>query len=435
MQTTLLEPLRWQERPARIAIGQENGEPKAYFQVTSPRNFAAMAKGRPVEELPRILGMLSPAHHLVSAMALDKLFKVEPPDLAVNMREAFLQAQYVRHHLRKLYFLLSSPANPFRVYSPRQTPAVSSHVPPQVLDEIMHCVAVAQEAATILGGRADHPLSAVPGGVSRFLKDPHYGRLAEIAEHCVEFTARLAKLFREKVFQGSGATDELLGLTFPPMQSLAMGNGSGNVVVRNPEGKEIDQIPADQVFEKIALHDEGWSYEPFAFLKDKGWSTLETENSSSLYFVGPLARLNGGDELQQPLAEEARQSLIEALGPIPHFSISAAYWSLLVEAIQASEKMVELCAQDKLTGPAIRTMPSEAGEVGYAALESPQGLIAHRYRTDNRAIVEDIEVLDASAENNALFCALVRKAVGESLARNRITEEIKSGIEISLLPF
>jgi F420-non-reducing hydrogenase large subunit len=435
MQTMLLEPLRWQERSARVAIVHENGDPKAYFQVTSPRNIAGMAKGRPAEELPRILGMLSPAHHVVSAMALDKLFKVEPPDLAVNMREAFLQAQFIRHHLRKLYFLVSAPANPFRVYSPRQAPTASSLVPPQTLNEIMHCVALAQEAAAILGGRADHPMSAVPGGVSRFLKEPHYGRLSEIADQCVEFTARLAKLFRETVFQGSGAMDELLGLTFPPMQSLAVGNGIGNVVVQNSEGKEIEQITQDQVFEKISLHHEAWSYEPFAFLSDKGWSTLEPENSGSLYFVGPLARLNGGGELQQPLAEEERQSLIQSLGPFPHFSIAAAYWSLLVEAVQSAGKMVELCSQDKLTGPTIRTMPSEAGEVGYAALESPQGLIAHRYRTDDRAIVEHVEILDTSAENNALFCFLVRKTVGESFARNLVTEDIKSGIEISLLPF
>jgi coenzyme F420-reducing hydrogenase alpha subunit len=435
MQTMLLEPLRWQERSARVTIVSENGGPKAYFQITSARDVAGMAKGRPVEELPRILGMLSPAHHLVSAMALDKLFKVEPPDLAVNMRKAFLQAQFIRHHLRKLYFFLSSSVDPFRDYQPRETPATGPHAPHQILDEIMHCVALAQEAATILGGRADHPLAAVAGGVSRFLKDPHYGRLAEIAGHCLEFATRLASLFREKIFVGSGVAHELLSRTFHPMQSLAMSNGSGNVVVRSPEGTEIDQISQNNVFEKIALHQEAWSYEPFAFLKDKGWSTLEPENSGSLYFVGPLARLNGGDELQQPLAEEERQSLVEALGPFPHFSISAAYWSLLVEAIQAAEKMVELCSQDKLTGPAIRTMPSETGDAGYAALESPEGLIAHRYRTDNRALVEEVEILDTSAENNALLCFLVRKTVEESLARDHITEEIKSGIEISLLPF
>jgi len=76
MQTITLEPLRWSEQPARVTILNGNGHPKAYFQITSPRDIARMAIGRPVEETPRLVGILSPAHHLVSAMALDKLFDV-----------------------------------------------------------------------------------------------------------------------------------------------------------------------------------------------------------------------------------------------------------------------------------------------------------------------------------------------------------------------
>ncbi|MBI5250787.1 MAG: hypothetical protein HY912_14950 [Desulfomonile tiedjei] len=435
MQTVTLEPLRWQERPARVRIVSGNEHPKAYFQITSPRNIARMAKGRPAEELPRILGMLSPAHHLVSAMALDRLFQVEPPQLAINMREAFLQTQYLRHHLRKLYFFLSAKSNPFADYAIRSSHTTGSLIPDQIVLEIMQCVAVVQEAATILGGRADHPLSAVPGGVSRFLKDIHYDRLSEIAMHCVEFSVNLAKVLRERVFGRPEFMEELSGFRFPPIAFLAMNHKDENLVVRRPEGGETDRIPQDKVFERIGFHEESWSYESFAFLKDKGWGTLGTDSSSGLYFVGPLARLNTGVELEHPLAEQERQLLIETLGAFPHFEAAAAYWSLLVEAIQAAEKMVELCSQDKLTGPAFRTLPSQIGNVGFASLESPQGLISHYYRADNRAIVEDIEILDSSAENNALLCFLVQKSVENCLGRGRSTEDIKSSIEIGLLPF
>jgi F420-non-reducing hydrogenase large subunit len=229
--------------------------------------------------------------------------------------------------------------------------------------------------------------------------------------------------------------DDLLEFRFHPMVSLTTGKGNGNVIVKNPEGKDTDQISSDEVFEKIGLHQESWSYEPFAFLKEKGWSTFEPESSDSLYFVGPLARLNGGTELQYPLAEEERQQLTQTLGPFPHFSVAAAYWSLVVEAIQAAEKMVELCSQDKLTGPAIRNMPSETGVLGYAIVESPQGLISHRYETDDHAIIHDIQILDTSAENNALLCCLVRRAVEQSFIGKGRLEEAKSRIEVGLLPF
>jgi coenzyme F420-reducing hydrogenase alpha subunit len=142
MRTITLEPLRWLERPSRVRIVSDNADAKAYFQITNPRDIARMAKGRPVEELPRIVGILSPAHHLVSAMALDKLFKVEPPDLAVNMREAHLQTLFISHHLRKLYFFLSSSANPFQCYRMRDNPGMTSF-PGQLLEEIMDCLALA----------------------------------------------------------------------------------------------------------------------------------------------------------------------------------------------------------------------------------------------------------------------------------------------------
>jgi F420-non-reducing hydrogenase large subunit len=435
MPTTILEPLRWLERPARVAVINENGLTRAYFQMTSLRDTSGMAKGRPAEELPRILGILSPAHHLVSAMALDRLFKVEPPEPAVNMREAFLRAQFIRHHMRKLYFLLSSEVNPFRDYSIRDTRETGSQLPHRLLDEIMNCVALAQEAATILGGRADHPLSAVPGGVSRFLKDTHYQRLSEISLQCVRLTSDLAKQLRKGIFRESGLMEDLSEFRFHPMPSLTTANGNSNVILRNSEGEEVDQIAPDRVFEKIGLHRETWSYEPFAFLKDKGWSTFESERSESLYFVGPLARLNSGNELQYPIAEQERQLLIERLGPFPHFSVAAAYWSLAVEAIEAAEKMAELCSQERLTGPAVRNISSEWGDVGYATLESPQGLIAHRYETDSHTMVRHIEILDSTAENNALLCFLVRKAVEEASVSNRRVEEAKGRIEVGLLPF
>lgn len=432
METITLEPLRWLERPSRVKIVSNNADPKAYLQITGPKDITRMAKGRPVEEMPRMLGILSPAHHLVSAMALDRLFKVEPPELAVNMREAHLQTLFISHHLRKLYFFLSSSANPFQCYRMRDNQAMTSF-PGQLLDEIMDCLALGQEASTILGGRADHPVSAVPGGVGRFLKDPHYERLSEIAEHSLKFAGKLTGLLRENIFLGSKTMDDLAELQFYPMPSVTTHNG--NVIVRNAEGKEDDQIAADRVFDKIGLHQEAWSYEPFAYLKDKGWSTYEAENSGSLYFVGPLARLNSGNELQHALAEQERQFLVETLGAFPHFTVAAAYWSLVVELVQAAEKFVELSSQEKLTGPSIRTMPSEAGEVGYATLESPQGLIAHRYTTNNLALVEEVEILDSSAQNNALLCLLVQTAVEKSFSRRERIEATKSRIEVSLLPF
>lgn len=447
MKNITFEPLRWQEDPVRITVYHDAGYLQAYYQVTAPGDLTGICKGRPVEELPRVLTLLSPAHHLASAKALDRLFGVEPPPMAVNMREALLQAQFFSHHLRKLYFLISSPHNPFPPPPRQDRRGGTQGFPKHFLDEIMHHEALSQEAATILGGRCAHPLSAVAGGVSRFLKEDYYHRLAEIALICLKFTERLGEFLREEIFGDEKVLGSFQSLHIPSMVSMALSQKDDRVVMKDPAGKEMDRFPQDMMFEKIRLHNASWTREPFAYLEgmsENGTSTgqggemFQSEfpvPNPQFFFVGPLARLNSREALESPLAEEERQRLQEALGPFPHFGVVAAYWALLVELFEAAEKMTELYAVEKLTGPAIRTIPSEMGQVGHAALESPEGLICHHYRTDQRGIVEEVDILGTGTANNALRCFLTQKAVEMSPAGEETWEETKTRIEMSLLPF
>jgi F420-non-reducing hydrogenase large subunit len=436
MQATFFEPLRWQEQSARVAVYNGGEELKVYYQVTAPKDLAAICQGRPVEELPRILSLLGPAHHIASAVALDRLFKVEPPPLAINMRRALLQTLVFSHHVRKLFFFLTSLEDPLadRHSAPRTLgqPRFLRHL----FDEVMQCLSLAQEAAAILGGRSEHPLTAVAGGVGRYVKPQSYDRLAEIGDTCATFAVKLAEFFAGTLLGASEAVEGLPEVSLEPMLSLSMtDDADAALVLRDQAGKEIDRFTPDTVFDKVELFHEPWSYEPFACLKGKSRNVFDGNDADAFYFVGPLARLNRGLELSTPRAEEARRRFFESLGPVPHFSIAAAYRTLLVELIQAAEQMTELFDQEKLTGPATRTIPQEIGQQATGAIESPQGLIVHRYRVDERGMVQELDILDTAAQNNALRCRIARRAVEESMNRKRSQEETRKNIEASLLPF
>jgi len=436
MQATFFEPLRWQEQSARVAVYNGGEELKVYYQITAPRDLGVICHGRPVEELPRILSLLGPAHHIASAVALDRLFNVEPPPLAVNMRHALLQTLVFSHHLRKLFFFLTSLEDPLadRHSAPRTLgqPPFLHHL----FDEVMQCLSLAQEAATILGGRPEHPLTAVAGGVGRYVKPQSYVRLAEISDTCVIFAIKLAEIFGRNLLGASEAVERLKEVSLEPMLSLSMTHDAdGSVVLRDQTSKEIDRFTPDNVFDKVELFHEPWTYEPFACLKGKGRNVFDGNGGDGLYFVGPLARLNRGLELSTPRAEQERQHLFESLGPAPQVTLAAAYRTLLVELIQAAEQMTELYDQEKLTGPTTRTIPKEMGQQATGAIESPQGLIVHRYRVDDRGMVQELDILDTAAQNNALRCRIARRAVEESMTRNKSQEEIRKNIEASLLPF
>lgn len=435
MSTITFDSLRWLEQPARVTIAVNGGPPQVYFQITTPRDLKAMCQRRPVEELPRILAVLGPAHHLCAAQALDRLFGVEPPELALNLREGLRQALFFRHHLRKFYFLFTSLENPFVDFWSAEARHGSHPISHHLLDDLRRHVSLAQEAAAILGGRADHPLTAVAGGVSRFLKDDHYPRLTEIAAACRDHALRLGDFLREEVLAEGKLLAELRGLAVAPLASLALGPDDGSLVLRDGDGQETARFAAAALFDKVGLHRETWTYEPFAFLKDKGWQDLEAEPAGSLFFVGPMARLNNGAPLATPRAEEERQILIEALGPFPHFDVVTSYWALLVELLEAAEHMVALYEVEKLTGPALRNIPAALGQEGFAALEAPEGLIYHHFQADERGLVWEIEVLDTATANNGLFELLTQKAVEASLAQQQPWEETKKRIELSLLAF
>lgn len=434
MSSVTLDALRWQEQPAKATITVNGGPPHVYFQITAPREVAAMCQGRPVEELPRILSILSPAHHLCAARALDRLFGVEPPPVAQNMREALRLALFFRDHLRKFYFLVTSLENPFADFWSQEAQRGPHGVRP-LLEDLMRHVSLAQEAAIILGGRADHPVTAVAGGVSRSLKEEHHARLAEIAAACRSCAERLGGFLREQVFPQGKILGEIRGLEAGPLTSLSLAPEPDGLVLRGAGGGEEERFGAAALFDKVGLHQESWSYEPFAFLKAKGWQDLGKAPADSLFFVGPLARLNNGQPLATPMAEDERQRLVEALGAFPRFEVVAAYWALLVELLGSAEGLVALCEVEKLSGPVLRTIPKAVGKEGHAALESPRGLIYHHFRTDERGLVVEAQVLDTATANNGLFGILAQRAVEASLARKEPWEETKKRIELSLLAY
>lgn len=430
----MLDSLRWRDPPARATVTVDGGPPRVHLQVTAPREVEAMCLGRPVEELPRILSILSPAHHLCAAEALDRLFGVDPPPVARYMREALRLALAYRHHLRKFHFLASSVENPFADFWPEGARRGPHGLRP-LLDDLMGHVSAAQEAAAILGGRADHPVTAVAGGVSRALKPEHHVRLAEIALACRSCAERLAAFLGERVFSRGEILGEVRALDPGPLASLALAPDADALVLRGGAGGEVERFPAAALFDRVALHRESWSHEPFAFLKAKGGRGLQAAPAEGVFFVGPLARLNAGARLGTPLAEAERERLVQALGPLPRFEVVAAYWALLVEALSAAEGLVALCEAEKLTGPALRTPPKAPGRNGHAALESPQGLITQHVRADARGIVEEVRVLDTATANNGLLGVVAQRAVEISLARGQSWDEAKKSMELALLAY
>lgn len=441
MNEIVFDTIRWLDEPARIRIMPSEEGIETYLQIIAPREISALCLGRPVEEVPRILTILSPAHHLASARALDRLFGVEPPPAAANMREALLYTMFFLNHLRKFYSLLSFWLNPTLAHVAPEGLTGRLQTSPYILDDIMHAVSVAGEAAAILGGRNDHPVSSLPGGVGRLLKEEYLDRLSTIAESCLTFTVRLGDLLRKEVLVKDGALSEFEGLSVGPICHMVLDEGDSSIVLRDESGKEQDRFLPGMIFQKIGFQMEPWTYEPFAYLTGRSGGPEQKAHVgnrsiplSQCFFVGPLGRLKAERPLT-PLAEAERQRVLETLVPLTQVGILPAFWSLFVELLLAAEKMAGLFNHESLSGSEIRTMPSEMGSDAEAAVESPKGLIYHHYKVDEKGLVQEIQILDTVTENNALRCLLIQKTAEIAVRMKKQPPEMKGLMELALLPF
>lgn len=431
MSTTIIGPLRWQEQPSRIAIHQNGQGLRSYYQVTAPRDIASMCKGRPVEELPRILTILSPSHHIAAAAALDDLFGITIPPAAENIRKALGESLTLINHSRRLFFLLSSPGNPLGHREDPRRKTASFHR--WVIDEAMRGILLFEEAASILGGRYPHPVTAIAGGVSRPIKEVYYARLGEIARACLPYALRLRDMFVDTV-AGNGSHDPM-NLPFRSVSSITYSETEKAVVLTDPSGAESTRFAPDKVSENLEIVSEPWTYLPFVRRKGKTWEGPISARTEGLFLVGPMARFNRCLQAETPRAEEERQRLVATLGPPPHFSAIAGYWSLVIELIASAERIGELFSEEKLAGPESRAVATGQGRSGLAAYEAPEGFLCHRYEVDERGLVEEVTILDAAAENNGMRSLLIQKVVEEAAAGQRPWDEAQKTIELSLAPF
>jgi F420-non-reducing hydrogenase large subunit len=109
--------------------------------------------------------------------------------------------------------------------------------------------------------------------------------------------------------------------------------------------------------------------------------------------------------------------MFSTLGPKPVHGTLATHWARLIEALYASERVVELARDPEILSPDIVTLPTRTPKEGVGVVEAPRGVLIHHYRTDSDGILTDVNLLVATVHNAAPINMTVEKAA-KSLIRN-----------------
>jgi F420-non-reducing hydrogenase large subunit len=444
-----IDPITRLEGHGKISIflNEEGNVEKTYLQVTELRGFERFCIGRPVEEMarlaPRICGVCPWPHHLASAKALDKVFKVDPPPAAKKLRELAYCAHMQHSHLAHIYALGPAPdflVGPTAPAKERNLWGVIAKVGVDVGKVVIKHRYYAQKIQDMIGGKTIHPVFGLPGGVSHGITEEQRQEILEMAKALVWFAEFTLKTVVDDVILSNKDYVDIVTGDIYYHQSYYQGMVDendkvtfydGKLKVVDPEGNEFVKYDADKYLDHVAEHVEPWSYLKFPYLKNVGWKGIVGGKDSGIYRVAPLARLNVASGMATPKAQEAYERMYEIFGGKPVHHSLAMHWARVIENLYAAERVVELAEDKEVTSDKFRIIPTETPGEGIGAIEAPRGTLYHHYWADKDGMVEKVNLLVASGQNNASMCMDVGRAAEKFIHNFKVDQGLLNLVEIA----
>ncbi|HVN76536.1 MAG TPA: Ni/Fe hydrogenase subunit alpha [Thermoanaerobaculaceae bacterium] len=401
----------------------------AYFQVPELRGFEVFCRNRPVEEMPRITtricGVCPEAHHMASVKAADAVYGVTPPPAAVKLRELLYNGFFAGDHTTH-FFALGGPdfvLGPDAPKAERNILGVVAKVGLELGAEVIRQRARGQRVVQIVGGKALHPVTALPGGMAKRVTKEEQQELIQIGREMVEFAKVAVKVFDDVVLANPAYVDLILSEAFTHRTysiGLVDADGhvnfyDGTVRVTAPDGKEFCRYQPCEYLEHIAEAVMPFSYLKYPYLKDVGWKGLVDGADSGVYRATPMSRLNVSNGMATPMAQAEYERLYSTLtgdasGSKPVHATLAIHWARIVELVYACEATNRLAQDDEITSDEIRTIPTGIVGEGVGTVEAPRGLLTHHYKTDEKGFITEGNLIVGTTNNNAAISMSIKKA-------------------------
>jgi F420-non-reducing hydrogenase large subunit len=428
-----------------IFLDSKGNVADAYWQVVELRGFERFCIGRPVEEMPRIVpnicGVCPTPHNMASTKALDDVYDVEPTPAAKLVRQLHYNAFYVEDHFIHFFFLSA----PDFVLGPDADPAsrnilgLIKSVGAEIGGKVIDIRKRNRDIIRLVGSKAPHPEGGLPGGVSRGITEEERKWIKQTADDTVEFSRFAVQLFKDVVVKNKKNLDLVINDAYK-LDTYYMGlvddNNrvsyyDGKIRVVDSKGKEFAKFDPREYTEHIGEWVEPWTYIRLTHLKKVGWNGLKDGPGTSLYRVGPLARLNVAEGMATPLAQKEYDVMFNALGGKPAGHTLAYHWARLIEAIQAAETMQRIANDPLLTSKDIRNMNLKLKKSGIGCVEAARGTLIHHYETDDRGMLTKANLIVATQHNAAPICLSVKKAAQEFVKGPNVKEGMLNMVEMA----
>jgi len=379
------------EGHGNIVVNLKNGkiEKLQWHVPEAPRFFEAMVRGHNFQDIQiivsRICGICSITHSLAATKAVESALGLTVSEQADTVRILMLYAEQLQSHILHVGYL----AAPDFFGAPSVVPLVARA--PDVVKTIVKAHRTANEWANLIAGRPTHPVTIVPGGLTRIPTAKQFRQLQQTLKDIVP----AAKTIAEVVLSIAGNIPKFerpteyvsLKQTSPPTYTFY----HGGITSTDIKGMVC---PVEK------WHDTANEY--VVEQSTAKWAKWHRDS----YAVGALARFNNNADLLSPMAKDAAKMFGLQKGNCNPYMNTVAQ---LVECFHIIETTIEMI--DKLLTKGLKDesclsgVRNPAGTIkagrGAGAVEAPRGILFHEYEFDKKGNCVAADMCIPTNQNHA----------------------------------
>ena len=362
------------------------------------RLLEGLVRGRRYDEISpivsRICAICSAAHSLTSLKATENAFGVQVSPQTDLLRELLMRGESIESHALHLFFL----AVPDYLDRPSAIAVAAEHPAAVMLGlRLKRLGNLIQET---IGGRAIHPVNAVPGG---FGKVPSVDRLIALRGALIEAIPD-AEAMLDLIASLPDA-----GFCHTPTAYAALDSPDSD---RYYAGDQLMIVSnGDRATIPAADYRSLTNEKPVAHSHAK-----HSSFHGKPFMVGSLARLTV-NPARVTAASDKLKLAIPSDNPMDNNKAQALE---LVNDLALALDMVERLIHDGVQDEGCVPITPRAG-TGVGITEAPRGLLVHSYTYDDRGSVVAADVITPTAMNAASLEQHLRKTVEQSAERDEAT--------------
>jgi coenzyme F420-reducing hydrogenase alpha subunit len=383
----------------------------AHFDVVEFRGFEKMLEGRMVWEMPlitsRICGVCPVSHHLAAVKAVDALYGVEIPRAAKLLRELMHLGGFAQDHALHFFFLAGPDYLTGDGAGSRDLLGVIE-ARPDLARRAIGLRKAGQRIVEIVGGRTSHPVTAIPGGMSRGITQEQRIEMIGLVRGMLDDALSSAELAAETTVR---LIAENPGYSDAPVRYMAQTDGDafniydGTIRVMAPQGGIESTWPVTDYRDHISESIQPDSYANAPYLSAYG-------PQAGGYRVGPLARLNIVESMPGFRSDTLLDRFRQMHGRPAH-AVLAFHHARMIELVASIERMLSILEDDEIVSDRVRVKVDRGVEgVGIAAVEAPRGTLIHHYEADMVGKVTKANLIVATTHNVGSLDRAVVGAVG-----------------------